>query len=46
MKQINLRLPEEHARQLKITAAKEGTSVQKLIEAALENYEKTRFQKS
>jgi len=45
MKQINLRLSEGHACQLKITAAKERTSVQKLIEAALENYELTRFKK-
>jgi predicted DNA binding CopG/RHH family protein len=43
MRQISIRLNEEHVKQLKITAAKEGTSMQKLVEAALENYKKTKF---
>jgi len=38
-----LRLHPKHRQQLKITAAKENTSVQKLIEEALKNYEKTKF---
>jgi len=44
-KQIIIRLEAEHAKQLKITAAEQSTSVQKLIEAAIENYELTRFKK-
>jgi len=43
LKQFIIRLDPNHIRQLKVTAAEQSTSVQKLIEAAIENYEKTRF---
>jgi len=45
LKQFIIRLDPEHIRQLKITAAKERTSMQKLIEEALDNYGKTKFKK-
>jgi len=44
-KQIIIRLEAEHAKQLKVTAAEKVTSIQKLIESALKNYELTRFKK-
>lgn len=43
MKQVIIRIPDLYRQQLKIRAAQEGTSVQKLIEEALEHYEKTKF---
>jgi len=44
-KQLAIRLEPEHIRQLKITAAIDGISLQKLLEEALNNYKKTKFKK-
>jgi len=43
LKQFIIRLEEKHIQQLKITAAKNNTSMQKLVAEALEKNEKTKF---
>jgi len=45
LKQFIIRLDPDHIQQLKITAAKERTSMQKLVEEALENCKKTKFKR-
>jgi len=45
LKKFIIRLDPDHIQQLKITAAQERTSMQKLVEKALENHDKTKFKK-